>query len=48
LTSPANLAPIIIGIWMVVGVVLLLYFATNKPERITDTGKVFVDDTGPA
>ena len=48
LTSPANLAPIIIGIWMVVGVVLLLYFATSKPERITDTGRVFVDDTGPA
>src|SRR6266480_3636647 len=48
LTSPANLAPIIIGIWMVVGVVLLLYFASNKPERITDTGRIFVDDTGPA
>ena len=48
LTSPANLAPIIIGIWMVAGVVLLLYFATSKPERISDTGRVFLDDSGPA
>jgi amino acid transporter len=48
LTSPANLAPIIIGIWMVIGIVLLLYFATSKPERIADTGRVFVDESGPA
>jgi hypothetical protein len=47
LTSPANLAPIIIGIWMVAGIVLLIYFATSKPERITDTGRVFLDEPGP-
>jgi hypothetical protein len=48
LTPPANLAPIIIGIWMVAGIVLLIYFATSKPERITDTGRVFLDETGSA
>src|SRR2546422_5442189 len=48
LTSPANLAPIIIGIWMVAGIALLIYFATKEPARITDTGRVFVEESEPA
>jgi amino acid transporter len=44
LTSPANLAPIIIGVWMVIGIAVLIYFATRSPERITQTGTVFLDE----
>ena len=44
LAPPANLAPIIIGVWMVIGVALLIYFAVRDPGRITQTGRVFVDD----
>jgi amino acid transporter len=44
LTSPANLAPIIIGVWMVVGLALLIYFVTRNPARITETGRVFLDE----
>ncbi|HEY9288053.1 MAG TPA: APC family permease [Candidatus Dormibacteraeota bacterium] len=44
LTAPANLAPIIIGVWMVIGIALLIYFASRSPERITETGKVFLDE----
>jgi len=44
LSPPANLAPLIIGIWMVAGIALLIYFATSKPERIADTGRIFLDD----
>jgi len=44
LAPPANLAPLIIGIWMVIGVVLLIYFAVNRPERIAQTGRVFLDE----
>jgi amino acid transporter len=44
LSSPANLAPIIIGVWMVIGIVLLVYFRTTDPSRITQTGKVFLDE----
>ena len=47
LTSPANLAPIIIGVWMVIGVALLIYFATRDPGRITQTGRVFLDEAAP-
>jgi amino acid transporter len=48
LSPPANLAPLIIGIWMVAGVALLIYFATSKPERIADTGRIFLDDADVA
>jgi amino acid transporter len=44
LAPPANLAPIIIGVWMVIGVALLIYFAVRDPGRITQTGRVFLDD----
>jgi amino acid transporter len=47
LAPPANLAPIIIGIWMLVGLALLIYFAVRDPGRISQTGRVFVDDAEP-
>jgi len=48
LVPPANLAPIIIGIWMVAGIALLIYFAVKAPARITDTGHVFVEEGEPS
>ena len=48
LVPPSNLAPIIIGIWMVAGIALLIYFAVREPARITDTGRVFVEEGEPA
>ena len=44
LSPPANLAPIVIGIWMVVGIALLIYFASRDPARIAQTGRVFLDE----
>ena len=44
LLPPTNLAPLIIGIWMLAGIALLIYFAARKPERIAETGRVFLDD----
>src|SRR5438445_10992369 len=44
LTSPANLAPVVIGIWMVIGVGLAVYFATRQPQRLKDTGRIFLDE----
>ena len=46
LTPPSNLAPLIIGIWMLAGVILLIYFSNRQPQRISDTGRVFLDDPG--
>jgi len=44
LTSPANLAGPIIGVWMLAGIGLLIYFSQRSPGRIADTGRVFLDD----
>jgi amino acid transporter len=44
LTSPSNLAPLIIGVWMAIGVIVLIYFSVQRPERIAETGKVFLDE----
>jgi amino acid transporter len=44
LAPPANLAPPIIAVWMVIGVVLLFYFRARQPQRITETGRIFVDE----
>jgi len=44
LSPPSNLAPVVIGIWMLAGLVALIYFAARNPARITETGRVFLDD----
>src|SRR4030081_3334112 len=44
LAPPTNLAPIIILIWMVAGIALLIYFALRQPERIVQTGRVFLEE----
>ena len=44
LGPPANLAPIVIAIWMVAGLAALVYFAARNPGRIADTGRVFIDE----
>ena len=44
LIPPSNLAPLIIVIWMLAGIALLIYFAARKPERIAETGRVFLDE----
>jgi len=43
LSPPANLAPIVIAIWMLAGVVALVYFLRTDRSRITDTGRIFLE-----
>jgi amino acid transporter len=43
LGPPANVAPIVIVIWMAAGVALLTYFRLRAPDRISETGAVFVE-----
>lgn len=45
LTYPADLAPLICLAWMVVGVVLLGYFMLRDRSRITETRRVFTEQT---
>src|SRR5438309_1628235 len=41
LAAPSNAAPWIIGVWMVVGIVMLVYLRQRAPERVAQTGAVF-------
>jgi amino acid transporter len=55
LTSPANLAGPISIAWYIIGVIYLIYLATQHPQRLADTQHVFEEtesdalaDMGPA
>ena len=45
LTYPADLAPLICLAWMVLGIVLLCYFMIRDRSRITETRRVFTEET---
>ncbi len=42
LTSPANMAVPVIVVWMVIGIVVLLYFRMRSPERIERTAALYI------
>ncbi|HYM49133.1 MAG TPA: APC family permease [Candidatus Limnocylindrales bacterium] len=44
LTPPSNLAPIVIGVWLLIGVGLLIYFLRTDPARLKETGRIFLDE----
>jgi amino acid transporter len=47
LTYPLNLAGVVIAGWYAIGVVLMIYFWVRHPDRIRDTGKVFIEADAP-
>jgi amino acid transporter len=44
LTSPSSYAGIVVGVWLVIGVILLAYFATQHPERLAEMSRVHLDE----
>jgi amino acid transporter len=44
LAPPSNAAPWIIGAWMLIGILVLVYLSQRAPERIEQTGTVFVQN----
>jgi amino acid transporter len=43
LGPPANAAPVIVAVWVVLGAAALLYFRARAPERVQETGALFVE-----
>jgi amino acid transporter len=43
LGPPANAAPVIIAVWLVLGLAALAYFRLRAPERVRETGALFVE-----
>jgi amino acid transporter len=45
LPSPISYAGPVAAIWMVIGIVYLIYLYSTNPQRVADTGRVFLDET---
>lgn len=43
LGPPANAAPVIVAVWMVLGVVALISFRLRAPERVQETAALFLE-----
>ena len=44
LSHPLSLAGFIAGAWMVIGVLYLIYLQLRAPQRVRDTGRIFIED----
>lgn len=44
LPHPLNLSGIVAGAWMALGVAYLLYLYARDPQRVRDTGRIFVEE----
>jgi amino acid transporter len=43
LGPPASAAPVIVAVWLVLGVAALVYFRLRAPARVQETGALFVE-----
>jgi len=44
LPYPLNRAGLVVGIWFALGIVFLIWLTARHPERIRETGRVFLDE----
>jgi amino acid transporter len=44
LPYPLNRAGLVVAIWFAIGIVFLVYLQARHPERIRETGRIFLDD----
>ena len=44
LPYPFSVVGPVVGIWYLIGIVYLIYLTARKPQRLKDTGKVFIEE----
>lgn len=44
LTSPSSYSGIVVGVWLLIGVILLVYFASQHPARVEEMSRVHLDE----
>ncbi len=44
LAEPASYTGPVVAVWMVIGIIYLVYLSSRHPERVRDTGKVFIEE----
>ena len=45
LSSPSSYSGIVVGVWLLIGIILLVYFASTHPERVGEMSRVHLDET---
>jgi amino acid transporter len=48
LPYPLNRAGLVVAVWFVIGVIVLIWLNARHPERIRETGRVFLEEPGAA
>ncbi len=43
LTGPASRVGIVVGAWYLIGVIYLIYLYSRAPQRVRDTGRIFIE-----
>jgi amino acid transporter len=46
LSYPSSLAGLVDGIWLLIGVALLVYLRARHPDRLAQTGRIFIEEVG--
>jgi amino acid transporter len=46
LSGPARFTGLVVGIWYVLGVLYLIYLYRRAPERVRETGRIFIEEPG--
>jgi amino acid transporter len=44
LSGPARFTGLVVGIWVALGVLYLIYLSAQHPERIQNTGRIFIEE----
>jgi hypothetical protein len=44
LTPPISYSGLVVVVWMALGVIYLVYLLSRNPQRVRDTGKVFLEE----
>jgi amino acid transporter len=44
LSGPARFTGLVVGVWLAIGLVYLIYLYARAPQRVQETGRVFIDE----
>jgi amino acid transporter len=44
LTSPSSYSGLVVGVWLIIGIALLVYFASRHPARVVEMSRVHLDE----
>jgi len=46
LSGPARFTGLVVGLWLAIGVAYLIYLYARAPQRVQETGRIFIEEPG--